>query len=451
VRPAPVTNPTANPDPTAPPQANPTNVPSKTPGQKTDRIQPVLQPGQTITLPSGTTVTGTAGGYRISSPVDSPNTIKLPTPQTLLAPGETATVDRIDPPLWPLLAIPALAVSALLKKPTITTGKIGNPTTPGQFTAAPPATPVTGKPTPPDSGCRCNGPIMAGQSAQTADLAGIKSQLARIETNQTGPQGFAGIYAFLVEMREKLGAVGDFAETAWRSTKMQKVLDLLTFVGVMHNVSMLSRDIGETFFYVVGQGLDIVGIDDEEGNQLDVQQIVSTTVYGYLTGIFGEAFVEGARANYLKANRIVQSASMVIWTVRSIQDAGLDLMEWIGENTGKIGNALKRFGVVGDGAYNWMGESAQARAKGRSRWSKLNDTMENVEDRISSYSIATSNVLEIQQETAELGENWTAFKASLDDIPDPWGDNTPVQAAVATEIAASVSPNITAADADNGN
>jgi len=287
----------------------------------------------------------------------------------------------------------------------------------------------------------------------------IQDKATDVQQKASSPvSGFPGLYGLQIEARAKLGqtfdllgGVNSFMRKAWETTRMQKVLDLLTFVGVMHNVSMLSRDIGETFFYVVGQGLDIVGIDDEEGNQLDIQQIVSTTVYGYLTGIFGEAFVEGARDSYRKANRIVQSASMVIWTVRSIQDAGLDLMEWIGENTGKIGNALKRFGVVGDRSYPWMAESAQARAKGRARFSKLTDTLENAEDRISSYSIATSTVLEVQQETAELGQNWTAFKGSLDDLPDPWFNNTPVQTAVATETAASVSPNITAADADNAN
>lgn len=142
---------------------------------------------------------------------------------------------------------------------------------------------------------------------------------------------------------------------------------------------------------------------------------------------------------------------MVIWTVRSIQDSSLDLMEWVGENTGKIGNALKRFGVVGDRSYPWMAESAQARARGRARFDKLTNTLENAEDRLSSYTVATSNILEVQQETQELGENWQSFKTSLSDIPDPWGDNTPVQTQVAAEVAASPSPDIAAADTQRTN
>ncbi|MBE9137664.1 hypothetical protein IQ254_10630, partial [Nodosilinea sp. LEGE 07088] len=412
------------------------------PSPTSDR-RPTLQPGESVMLSGGTVVTGTETGYTVSSPLDSPSVVKLPNGQ-YHRPGDTSTVTDEETASFPWWAVPFLAVPA---------GQlaIGDPATPAQFTKAPPAAPVTPIPSPPETGCRCNAPLLAGQSAQAAELGAIKSKLARIETNQTGPQGFGGLYALLIELRTKLGAVNDFMKKAWETTRMQKVLDVLTFIGVMHNVSMLSRDIGETFFYVVGQALNIVGIDDEEGNQLDIQSIVSGSVYSFLTNVFGEAFVEGAIDSYRKANRIVQSASMVVWTIRSLQDTSLDLMEWIAENTGKIGNALKRFGVVGDRAYPWMAEQAQARDRNRARFSKITDALENTEDRLSAYSVATSNVLEIQEETAELGENWQAFKSSLNDIPDPWFSNQPVQDAIATETAASVSPSITSTDADKVN
>lgn len=257
--------------------------------------------------------------------------------------------------------------------------------------------------------------------------------------------------AVVVESRAFMATMQAFAAKAWAATRMQKVMDALTFFAVMHNVSMLSREVGETFFYLVSQGLDIVGIDDEEGNALDIGSIVGTSVNNYLTSVFGEVFVDGARDSYRKANRIVQSASMVIWTIRSIQDSSLDLMEWIGENTGKIGNALKRFGVVGDNAYSWMTESAQARNRHRTRFSKATDFLENADDRLSSYTVATSTILETGQEVNELGENWGSFKESLNEVPNPWFDNEPVQQQVATEAAASVSPNITATDTQKTN
>lgn len=440
--PAPQGNPTAS--PTAAPQATPGNVPGPL-GSPTANPARGLKPGETVQLTGGATVTGTETGYRVEVPLNNPNTIRLPNGD-VIRPGETGTVTEEEAGDLPWWVIPALAIATGAGIGTAIALK--DPTTPGEFTQPPPAPPPQSIPTPPDTGCRCNAPILQAQQAATADLNDLRQRLIRVEGNQTGPQGFAGIYAFLVEMRAKLGAVSDFAEKAWETTRIQKVLDVLTFIGVMHNVSMLSRDVSETFFYLVGQALDIVGIDDEEGNALNIGQIVGGSVYSFLTGVFGEAFVEGAIDSYRKANRIVQSASMVIWTIRSLQDTGLDLMEWIGENTGKIGNALKRFGVVGERSYPWMAESAQARDRNRARFDKVTGALENVEDRLSSYSVATSNVLEIQQETQELGENWGRFRESLNDIPDPWFSNQPVETEVATAAAASASPQITAADAE---
>ncbi|MBE9157697.1 hypothetical protein IQ265_12795 [Nodosilinea sp. LEGE 06152] len=442
--PAPQQNPTANPDPTAAPTATPDNTPASTPSATParDRLTK-LKPGETIKLPSGTTITGTERGYEISTPTDNPNTIKLPNGD-YLRPGETSTVTEEETASFPWWAVPFLAVPAgqLIK----------DPTKPGGFIQTPPAEPTPPKPLPPETGCRCNGPILAGQAAQTAEIADLTQRLVRIEGNQTGPQGFAGLYAFLVEMRTKLGAIGDFAEKAWKATQMQKVLDVLTFIGVMHNVSMLSRDIGETFFYLIGQGLNIVGIDDEEGNQLDIGSIVGTSVNNYVRRFFGDAFVDGAIDSYRKANRIVQSTSMVIWSIRSISDATQDLLEWVAENTGKIGNALLRFGVVGERAYKPMSERAQAQHRMRRRFDKLTGTMERADDIVSSATMATSNVLEIQQETGEAFENFGHLRESVVDfIPDPWLANEPVETQLATEAAASAAPAITAANAERPN
>lgn len=295
----------------------------------------------------------------------------------------------------------------------------------------------------------------AVRSTEAVDNALLKRILAI--TSQTRAQQ-AGHIATSIntnevvkESRTFLTTMQEFAKKAWKTTRMQKVLDLLTFVGVMHNVSMLSRDIGETMGYVVSQGLSIVGIKDEEDNPLDVNQIVGTTANNFVRSVLGDAFVDGAVDTYRKANRIVQSASMVIWTIRSIQDTSLDLLEWVGENTGKIGNALKRFGVVGERSYPWMAERAQAQARTRARFAKLIDGLERTEDVVSSYSVATSNVLELSEEIQELGENWQRFRDSLKAEPDPWFDNPPVQTEVATATAVSASPNITAADADRSN
>lgn len=247
----------------------------------------------------------------------------------------------------------------------------------------------------------------------------------------------------------RLETLSNFLRKAWETTRIQKVLNVMMFVGVMHNVLMLSRDVGETFGYLIGNMLNVFGIEDEEGNSIDVVSWFGSTVEGTLRSLMGDDLYEGTREAWNKASSVLRAASMVIWTVRSIMDSTLDLMEWVGENTGKIGNALKRYGVVGERSYKWLAERAEVRNRFRKRFNRVTDTLETTEDIASSFSTATGNVLEIQQETGELVENSQAFWASTREaVPDPWVDNQPVADEAAAAAAASESPDITANDAD---
>lgn len=242
-----------------------------------------------------------------------------------------------------------------------------------------------------------------------------------------------------------------FAEKAWKATQMQKVLDVLTFIGVMHNVSMLSRNVGETFLEVVGQGIQAAGVRDEEGNVLDVPEIVGDATESFLRRVLGSDRYDGINEAWNKANRIISSASAVIWTVRSIADASQDLMEWIGENTGKIGNALKRYGVVGERSYPWMSENPQTQHRMRTRFSKLTGALEATEDRISVYGQATSTVIELQEELGEAEYNFGQLRESVvNGIPDPWADNNPVKTFFDDNKAASEAPDIDPASTQKG-
>lgn len=290
-------------------------------------------------------------------------------------------------------------------------------------------------------------------------VADIQTKATETRERAANPvSGFPGLYGLQIESRAKLGqtfsllqTVDNFMRTAWRATRMDKVLNLLTFIGVMHNVAMLSRDVGETFFQLISQALQAVGVRDEEDNVIDVGEVVGNTVENFLKAILSEPVYNGIGEAWNKANRIISSASAIIWTVRSIADSSLDLMEWISENTGKIGNALKRWGVVGERAYPDMSESARAQNRFRSRFSRVTNTLERAEDYVSTGLQATSTVIEIQEETQELGENWQRFRESVEEgIPDPWADNAPIAAQYAADKAVSDGPDVPPSEAQKG-
>jgi hypothetical protein len=363
-------------------------------------------------------------------------------------PSTRPSINSTTSALEVALPIALLAgTSQPLKTPTV---NLNNPTAPNpaiNVVSPPivPTPPTTGQPT-----------VCLYEQQRVMD---IQTKATDTQQRASNPvSGFPGLYGIGIESRVKLGQtfdllgnVNQFMRKAWEMTRMQKILDVLTFVGVMHNVSMLSRDVGETFLEVVGQGLQAIGIRDEENQVIDVNEVVGQNVEGLLKNILGVERYNGINEAWNKANRIISSASAIIWTVRSIADASQDLMEWIGENTGRIGNALKRWRVVGEDAYPDMSESAKAQHRMRSRFNKFTGAAENAEDRISVFGQATSNVIEIQEETNELAQNFGQFRESVvNGIPDPWADNAPVKEANDQAKADSLAPNIEVSDSQKG-
>lgn len=360
------------------------------------------------------------------------------------------------PELLPAAGAAVGAATALTPIPTASTKlrtlpgpatAITDPTTNG---IRPPASPPKQFPSSTAGNCGCNVPIIANQKKIISMIN--SSTGTPTPSNATPPPVSPAAEAVsLAAIMQKLNAMQAFAAKAWEATRIQKVLDVLTFVAVMHNVALLSRDVGETFGWVAGQALNVVGIEDEEGNTIDVYGWFTNGIQSLLVSLFGQELYDDARETWLKASSIVRSASMIIWTMRGIMDATQDLMEWVAENTGKIGNALKRFGVVGERAYPWMSERAQARNRIRARFDKVTGTLENAEDVASSFSMATGNILEIQQETGELEQQFADFRTTvLDAVPDPWDDNQPVVTETQTENTASQSPDIQSSDTGRG-
>lgn len=240
----------------------------------------------------------------------------------------------------------------------------------------------------------------------------------------------------------------NFAAKAWEMSRIQKVLNALTLVTVLHNATMISRDVGETLGYALGQGLDVLGIEDEEGNTLDVNGWFGTQANNFFENLFGAERWHGLNETWNKANRIISSASAIVWTIRSINDGTQEVLEWTAENTGKIGNALKKWGVVGERAYGPMAERVKAQDAYRRKFSRVLDGLETAEEAASSYSQVTSNVLEIQEEIGELGEQRENFKAAVRDLaPGAYPDNSDIPTTTEEAKAnATAGPAVTAND-----
>lgn len=416
------------------------------PEREEEPITPQIPPE---TLPPNHPLAPEAPPENPEAPETEPPPAEDPSDVPKKAPPQRTTTDPTGDPGQDEKETPWWQVPPIIPAPIPPGQKINDPTTPGQFTKVEPPKKAPPTDTPTDNPCKCNGPLL---SAINGNNAATQAQLARIEDNQNNPvSGFAALQVGQAGILGLLQSVNTFMRKAWEMTRMQKVLDALTFIAVMHNVAMLSRNVGDTFFELISQALNVIGIEDENGSPLDVNGMVAGGIETFLRSVLGNDIYEGTRDTWNKASRILSSASMVIWTIRSIADTSLDLMEWIGENVSKIGNALKAWGVVGENAYRgrWMSERAEARNRLRSKFDRVTGALDATEERLETFTIATSAVIELQDETGELAENFGRFKDSVENgIPDPWVDNVPVATEQGNAKTVSQSPAVTATDAE---
>lgn len=369
----------------------------------------------------------------------SPSTTVLPIPYPAVLPMPGSAVGPANATSVPKVKNAPIDIPKL--RPT-------GPTT----TIAPPAPPVQ-YPTSTANSCRCNAPMLANQQRIINMLTNATGQ-APPSNAAPAPTPPVAEAISLAALLEKLNKMQQFAEKAWETTRLQKVLDLLTFVAVMHNASMISREVGETLGYVVSNALAVIGIEDEEGNPLNINGIVGTTTTNFFRSILGEEVYNGLLDTWNKANTIIRTGTNIVWTMRSVVDGTQEVMEWTAENTGKIGNALKRWGVVGFNAYPWMAERMRSQDRVRRRYQRILDGLETAEDTASSYAMVTSEVREIQEEIGELGEQRQAFADSVTDfVEGAEPDNSDIPVTGDAEVAGGQSgPAVSAVDmekADN--
>jgi len=131
------------------------------------------------------------------------------------------------------------------------------------------------------------------------------------------------------------------------------------------------------------------------------------------------------------------------------------VVEWTAENTGKIGNALKRWGVVGERAYPWMSERVKAQDAYRRKFERFTQGLESLEDTASSLSQVTGDVREITEEFNELKQQKDSFKELVstkppEDSTTAAPENTPIAEVEGQAKAENEAPEVALTDAAKG-
>ncbi|MBE9182879.1 hypothetical protein IQ268_30550 [Oculatella sp. LEGE 06141] len=294
---------------------------------------------------------------------------------------------------------------------------------------AQPAAPPPGEPPPPTntkspcSGNNCSQAIrndIAANAAKLKDLEALmqgvdlgllvamQGQLSQINQKLGGQveDGVSGL----------LGKAFGLAKKTWNFLQIDRVLNLLTFITVLHNAYFLSQGLAQTLFSAVSQSLSVFGVEDEDGNPLDVGQIVSKYTDGFFKQIFGVENVNGIKAEWKKYSRIYQAASNILFALQSIGYSILESLEVVGNYVAWIGNALKRFGAVGEKAYRWMNPDNNFSQN------RFFNALNNIQEAVEAVDQVSGELLSIQDTWSELGtykNNLDNAVAGLDENGEP--------------------------------
>lgn len=354
-----------------------------------------------------------------------------PNPTDPFNPIEPTEMEGTEVPNMPQL--PGLPVPPPLFRPS--GNEVFGPQ-PGGIKQPPPKVPPAPPKAPPN--CGCNAPLL--------------DALGTLDGKVTALAGAGGEVASTATILNRLNQMQQFAEGAWQSTRLQKVIDLLTLITSLHNAYYLSQDVALTVGEMTSLMLDVVGIDDEQGAPLDINAMLGSAIKNALEAALGEELVDDVGSALTKANRIYQSASNVIWTLRNLQDSTTDLLEIAANNTGKIGNALKLSKVVDALSYPYMSENYKASDTTRRRIQNMLDGIEQVDDTVGTLYAATASVRDIQEEFTELGNAKDRFATEIGTLaPRDTPENTPVRQSSDSANAASQPPDADPSDLDPAN
>jgi Collagen triple helix repeat (20 copies) len=285
----------------------------------------------------------------------------------------------------------------------------------------------------------CNGGSADQISSLGNWLSGISSG-AGVLNNQV----LQSMTRTLSEVNTKLGSqvtggigkwVTNIAEVANRS----QILNIFTWIGVMHNAYFLSNSLTQTLFSAVSNSLAALGIKDTStdpaGTPFNVGKLVSTWTDTYFKSIFGVAQVEGMKAEWKRYSRIYQAAAQVMYSIQSIGQSILGALEVVGSHVAKIGNAMQKFRLVGEKAYSWMNPQPGFQ-------NRFFTVLQGTQEVVSQIDQVASTVLSTQESITQMGKNKDDLVKSMSE--DPAGkkaDAVPEASLVkaAEELAKSVS------------
>ncbi|MEH2193410.1 MAG: hypothetical protein V7K98_12335 [Nostoc sp.] len=195
-----------------------------------------------------------------------------------------------------------------------------------------------------------------------ADLASLRGFIAaqHTTTRASAASAIGGLKTFVGTGFTALTAL---TTAIGSSVVFSAALNVMTFAATIHNALMLSNNLGQTLISIIDQVTGFLLPKGIDGTPISLSTVLGKAAHEIIADTIGEANYRELSEDFQKANRIYQAASNVfnqITNLGGIITAGLEV---VAGNVAQIGNALKKWGAVGEKAYNFMNPQPNLKGK----------------------------------------------------------------------------------------
>lgn len=263
----------------------------------------------------------------------------------------------------------------------------------------------------------------------------IQGELATINQNVTNNNANTGLIigaigvvgtavavnkGMLTGLTTSVANLGTNMSNLFRKLGIDRMLNMLNTGLLLHNAMMLSNNLAQSLLYIIDNVINFIGFQatDAEGNAITASQVLGGTIQNFIIGMIGEEAYINARIELNKANRIYQAATNVAYTVVSFADIIKEISEIIVENTGKIGNALRRSGAVLENSYNIMPERNGIKTAMQKKLERFNEGLQELTEGAETFVELTELLVEGKENIRELTTGMGEFDKSLQEQED---------------------------------
>jgi hypothetical protein len=201
--------------------------------------------------------------------------------------------------------------------------------------------------------------------------------------------------------------------TSWAG--VDRAINLVTMVGVIHNCFMLSSSITETFFSALDNILNAGAlIKNSEADDIDTKEIFTETIDKYMASLFGQQEWTLVKSQLKSYNSIYSSVSQAFGNVRDIIEETNNINQTATRYTAQLGNALQDEGLISEDNWDYKDPSHKAKTK-FGRWAeRVRDGLEIVENGFEELESVTGSVRSSVDSANETIENISEIDKAID-------------------------------------